>query len=432
MKKVLVITYYWPPAGGIAVHRCLNFARNLRSFGWEPIIYTAKNAQYPYYDDGNIKLIPDGITVLSHKITEPFSLFKKITGRKKNDSSNPVYARDKKVKWLDTFSIFVRSNFFIPDARALWIRPSVRYLSKYLKNNPVDAIITDGPPHTNTMIGYHLSKKFEIPWLADFQDPWTQVDYYKMLILTRCADRKHHRMEQKVFENADKITIVSPTWARDLESIGASDVDVIYWGYDENDYKELSYTPDTKFSMIHTGLLGFDRNPQVLLKVLGDKVKEDVDFRNDFVLKLAGTVDYTVLSEIKKNGLEDNMDYVGSVSREQALIMTFSAQILLLLLNKADNVQGRIPGKLFEYLRSRRPVLCLGPSNTDVGHILQEADAGVMYNYDDYNSLKKYIDSNYSKYKTNSLEVRKGTFENYSIQKQVEKISVFLNQISGK
>ncbi|MGC9343171.1 MAG: glycosyltransferase, partial [Bacteroidales bacterium] len=242
-KRVLIITYYWPPSGGIGVHRCLKFAKYLRDFGWEPVIFTAKDAQYPVIDESNFKHVPENLEVHSIPIFEPFSLFKKMSGRKPEDSPNPVYVRDKKRSWIDEFSIWIRGNFFIPDARACWIRPAVRTISRFIKSQGnIDAIFSDGPPHTNTRIAYHLAKKFNIPWVADFQDPWTQVDYYKLLKITPIADRIHSRMEQGVFRQANRITIASPSWAKDLEKIGARDVKVLYYGYDKEDFtgNELS------------------------------------------------------------------------------------------------------------------------------------------------------------------------------------------------
>ncbi|MCD6367231.1 MAG: glycosyl transferase family 1, partial [Bacteroidales bacterium] len=239
MKKVLIISYYWPPAGGISVLRTLKFTKYLRKFGWEPIVYAPQNASYLYLDKNNFDDIPENIEIIRRKILEPFNLFRILTGRNKNDTSNPVYATSRK-SFLDNFSIWLRGNFFIPDARCLWIKPSVKFLTGYLKENPADAILTDGPPHTNTVIGMRLAQKFNIPFLADFQDPWTQVDYYKMMKIGKRADKKHHRLEQEVFRVAKKITIASPTWAKDLEKIEAKNVDTIYYGYDEEDFKNIT------------------------------------------------------------------------------------------------------------------------------------------------------------------------------------------------
>ena len=433
MKKVLIITYYWPPSGGIGVQRCLKFAKYLRDFGWEPVVYAPKSAQYLYFDETNIKDIPRNITILKQPIKEPFNIFKKLSGRKKDDASNPVYARGKKVKFIDSLAIWIRGNFFIPDARSLWIKPSVKYLTEYLNNNHIDAILTDGPPHTNTVIGCRLAEKLNIPWLADFQDPWTQVDYYKLLKLTKRADKKHRRLEQEVFKTAKKITIASPSWKKDIEKIGAKNVDVILWGYDEDDYRSFSkQTLDEKFTIVHTGLLGFDRKPDVLFEVLKDIKNEIPQFAEDLKINLAGMVDYSVLESLKQNGLEKNTNNFGTINRNEAIGLVMRAQLLLLPINKAENALGRIPAKLFEYLRSQRPILYLGPLNGDVANIINYTSSGKCFQYNDYENIKSFIKYRYKRFLESETDNSTFDISEYSVKKQTGKLANYLDEIIKK
>ncbi|MGC9330716.1 MAG: glycosyl transferase family 1 [Bacteroidales bacterium] len=428
-KKVLIISYYWPPSGGIGVHRCLKFAKYLRDFGWEPVVYAPKNATYPYVDESNVKDIPEGITILKKPIREPFSLFKKLSGRKKTDLANPVYVRDKKHGLIDKLAIWIRGNWFIPDARALWIRPSVRFLKKYLKANPVDAILTDGPPHTNTVIGCRLAQATGIPWLADFQDPWTQVDYYSMLRIGKRADRKHRKLEQETFRTASKITIASPTWAKELETIGAKNVDTIFWGYDEDDFPQPFPPTDDTFSIVHAGLLGYDRRPDTLIKLLGKLKNENPEFGKLLRIKFAGNVDYAITSMIKDAGLGDNYEAPGNIPRPKALDMTLRAQILLLPLNLASNVKGRIPGKLFENLRAQKPILCLGPADSDVAKIIAETNAGTTCGYDDELCLREFIEKRFELFKQDENYISTENIKQYSVRNLVQKLAGFLDQI---
>lgn len=430
-KKVLIISYYWPPSGGIGVHRCLKFAKYLRDYGWEPVVYAPRNAAYPYFDESNFKDIPEGITILKKPIVEPFNLFKKLSGRKKTDSANPVYVRDKKRGLIDKLAIWLRGNLFIPDARALWIKPSVRFLKKYIKDNPVDAILTDGPPHTNTVIGCRLSQATSIPWLADFQDPWTQVDYYSMLKIGKRADKKHRKLEQETFRTAAKITIASPTWAKDLESIGAENVDPLFWGYDDDDFPETLPPPDDTFSIIHAGQLGYDRRPDTLIRLMGKLKKENPDFGRLLRIKFAGTVDYAIEAMINDAGLKENYEAPGNIPRPDALDMTLKAQMLLLPLNIARNAKGRIPGKLFENLRAQKPILCLGPADSDVAKIIAETKAGTTCGYDDEACLRKFILNRFELFKQGKNQIRTGSIDKYSVKNQVKKLAGFLNDISG-
>jgi glycosyltransferase involved in cell wall biosynthesis len=429
MKRVLIISYYWPPSGGIGVHRCLKFAKYLQEFGWEPIVYAPQDAQYAYFDETNFASVPQNITVLRRKIFEPFDLFKKLSGRKKTDSANPVYVRDRKLKTIDKFAIWLRGNFFIPDARCFWINPSVRFLKKYLAENPVDAIFTDGPPHTNTVIGCKLSKVTGIPWLMDFQDPWTQVDYYELLKIGKAANKKHHRLEKQAFETAKKTTIVSPTWKKDLESIGAKNVDVIVWGYDEEDFLEPTPSFDEDFSIVHAGQLGYDRRPDTFIKLLGDLKKENPEFGKKLKLKFAGTVDYAIVEMIKENNLLENYMPLGNIARPSAIELTLKAHLLLLPLNIADNAKGRIPGKLFENLRAKRPILCLGPTDSDVAKILLETNTGKTFEYNNYLELKSYILDIFDKFQKQINTIDAQNLEKYTVKNQTKILAGYLDEI---
>jgi glycosyltransferase involved in cell wall biosynthesis len=428
LKKVLIISYYWPPAGGVGVLRCLKFSKYLRQFGWEPIIYAPSNADYLYYDYSNLKDIPNSVEILRHPIREPYKLYKLLSGRKKNDPTDPVHVRQK-ISYIDNFSIWIRGNFFIPDARCLWINPSVRYLTKYLRTNKVDAIFTDGPPHTNTVIGQKLSSRLAIPWLADFQDPWTQADYYKLYKISKWADNRHKKMEQVTFNTAHKITTASPSWAKDLKTIGAKNVDVLYYGFDEDDFCTLTPIIDADFTITHTGLLSPDRNPEVLFRVLKDIKNELPGFGEKLKLNFVGAIDFKVKKSIAENGLQQNFNDMGFIDRGKTIQLTLNAQLLLLPLNKSENVNGRIPGKFYEYVRAKRPILCLGPKDSDVAMILKEHEAGECIGYDDYEQIKTYVKGRYELFLEGENNITSISFEKYSIENQARILSQYLNQI---
>ncbi len=430
MKKVLIISYYWPPAGGIGVHRCLKFAKYLPLYGWQPVVYAPSNARYEYTDETNFRHINPDLEVIKAPIIEPFGAFRLLSGRKKAETTNPVYVRDRKRSLIDKVGIWIRGNLFVPDARMLWIRPSVKRLKKYCQENQIDALLTDGPPHTNTVIALRLSQALGIPWLADFQDPWTQVDYYNMLYIGKCADRKHKRLEQESFCTAKKITIASPTWARDLESIGAKNVDPIYWGYDDDDFPEKEIPYSEYFSIVHAGQLGYDRFPETFLKVLADLCNENPVFRQKMRLELAGTVDYSIAKRIVDLGLQANYIAHGKMSFPDAITLTLQAHVLLLPLNIADNAKGRIPGKLFENMKARRPILCLGPDGSDSSNIVAETLSGKSYEYNNYEGIKTYISELFEKYLKAENTLPNYDISTYSVKNQVKRLASFLNQIT--
>ena len=428
MKKVLVITYSWPPAGGIGVLRCLKFVKYLRDFGWEPIVLTAENPSYQFIDHDNLKEIPDGIEIHKVPIFEPINAFKKITGRKKETPlQNITNNSDKKRSIIDKFGMWVRGNFFIPDARSAWIKPCVKYIDRYLENNQVDAILTDGPPHTNTVIGMRIAQKHSIPWLADFQDPWTQVDYYKELYIGKRADKIHRALEQEVFQTAGKITIASPSWKKDLESIGGKNVDVIYYGYDETDFSEFSAKQEDSFIIFHGGLLGQDRNPEVFFSVLHELLNLHPEIGSKIKLKFAGEVDLTVKNSLKKHHLLEYTELMGMIPRKQVIKEYEKASLLLLPINKADNAAGRIPGKLFEMLRTGKNILVLGPDDGDVKSIVEMEKRGRSFEYDDKDLLMSYL----TDVLINSGESinMKGTIDKYSNKLITGKIAKYLDEM---
>ncbi len=430
---MLIITYYWPPSGGIGVLRCLKIAKYLRQFGWEPVVFTAENAHYPGIDHSNDRDIPPGITVLRRRIWEPYHIYKFLTGKKKEANVNNVfYVQESKPGLMHRFSVWVRSNFFIPDARALWIRPSVRFLLDYLRNNPVDAIFSDGPPHTNTRIATLIKKAAGIPWLADFQDPWTQVDYYQLLHLTPWGDSRHRRMEQEAFQYADHISIVSPTWKSDLERIGARNITVIPWGFDPDDYSDLPAPDGKSFSITHTGILGYDRNPPAFFQALKQLCETEPGFRERLELRIVGQVDRSVREAISEAGLETLTRFTGPVSRLEALRFTASSTVLLLLLNRQPNTRGRIPGKLFEYLAVRRPLIVLGPRDADASRIAAETGAGQAFDYDDAASIGSGLASLFRQFTAGKLQAPiNSEIGEFSIDRLTGRVASILDAIQN-
>ena len=430
LKRVLIITYHWPPSGGITVLRCLKIAKYLRDFGWEPIIFTAENAAYQYLDFSNEKDIPEGLEIHKVPITEPINAFKFFSGRKKDAPLQNITANSSRKKTIiDKLGMWVRGNFFIPDARFMWIKPSVAYLSDYLKNNPVDAIFTDGPPHTNTVIGMRLSQQFGIPWLADFQDPWTQVDYYSELYIGKRADKKHRVLEQEVFATAKQITIASPTWKADLESIGARNVDVLYYGYDEADFDGFQPVKNEVFTIVHAGLLGSDRNPIGFFESLGKLIEQQPDLVAKIQIQLAGEVDYSVQKTIEENGLAQVTKYFGMISRQEVLKLYEASSLLLLPINKASNAKGRIPGKLFELLRTGKPIVVFGQEDGDVKHLVEEKRQGSSFEYMDNTSIGIYLEKVLMNSEFENFDPSLSV-EEFSNRRLTEKVAHLLNEIA--
>lgn len=396
-KRVLIITYYWPPAGGPGVQRWLKFAKYLPEFGWEPVIFTPENPSYPVLDESLLGQVPADLEIIKTKIWEPYQWAEKWNKRNKNFKAGQFDIGTNQ-SWKTKVSLWVRGNFFIPDARVFWVKPSIGYLEKYLKENKIDVLVTTGPPHSLHLIGLGLKERFpQLKWIADFRDPWTDISYYQHLKLTRFADQKHRKLEQKVFDNADVTLATSFTDAENFKQKGANAV-CITNGFDEEELPKQEAIKETKFTLSYVGMLEQLRNPVCLWEVLEDLVK-DQDFAKDFELKLVGKVDEQILEEIKSKRLGECLEYLGYVSHERALVEMQKSSLLLLTNFDREASKGIIPGKLFEYLAMQKQIISFGPKESNVAKILEETGAGQHFGYTDREMIKAFVLEQYQDWK---------------------------------
>lgn len=415
LKRVLIISYYWIPSGGAGVQRWVKFTKYIRDFGYEPIIYTPENPEYPSIDESLKKDIPANIEVLKTPIWEPYNLYRKISGRQNQAINAGFISENKKQNWKDKLSIWVRGNFLIPDPRRFWIRPSIHFLTEYINNHPVDAIITTGPPHSMHMIGLGLKKNFpKLPWIADFRDPWTNIDFYKELNLTWFADKIHKRLEKKVIQTANSIVVVSNGMKEEYQLLQPNHIQVISNGYDQSDVLETDVKMDQGFSISHIGTLNAARNPNTVWKVLSEICSKNVNFKSDLQIQLVGKVDFSVLESIRQNNLTENLIKIDYLSHSEAIAKQQSSQVLMLLINQSGNAKGILTGKFFEYLAAKRPILAVGPTDGDAAVVLAETQAGTMVDFSDEKATKDAILEFYNRYKTNTLKIESQSIERFS------------------
>ncbi|MDP4281562.1 MAG: glycosyltransferase family 4 protein [Bacteroidota bacterium] len=432
MKKVLVITYYWPPSGGAGVQRWLKFIKYFRDFGWEPIVYTPSNPEFPDSDNSLLNDIPDGIEIIRHKIWEPYQVYKKFSGKKKEDKIQAAFLSEKRTNPItESISVWIRGNLFIPDARKFWIKPSVRFLKKKLAGKNIDLIISSGPPHTTHRIALKISRYLGKPWLADFRDPWTGIDFYKDLKLTRWADRKHHRMEREVLRKAEAVTVISPTMAEDFNKIYPRKYEVITNGYDPEDIS-ISETPepDEKFSLAYIGTLTATRNLPVLWNVLGKLVRENKELEKDLVIRLVGKVDFNATQSIRDAGLETFVSRTEYLPHNEVIKIQQQSSVLLLLINNTPNARCILTGKFFEYMGSRRPILCIGPENGDAAAILSQTGAGLTSGFEDEEKLKENILQYYRLFKVHRLVSLSSGVESFSRKNLTGKMASVMDAIT--
>ena len=399
MKRVLIISYYWPPTGGSGVQRWVKFAKYLPEEGWQPVIYTPENPEQLAKDTSLEAEVPEETEVIKTHIIEPYELYKKVL-RKSGHSKeavevNPVNAQHKSL--LQKAAMWVRGNLFRPDPRCLWIRPSVRFLKKYLAEHPVDLIVSTGPPQSMHLIGLRLARETGLPWIADFRDPWTRIFYFKHLQMTKATERWHEKMEKKVLDEASAVVAVSPLVQQEFQAMTDTPVELITNGFDECDFEGSECTeayggPEKNFTITHTGLFAADGNPTVLWDVLSEKCAKDEQFRKLLKIKLIGKNDEQIIKALEDRGLKDMLEDMGYQPHSAAVQEQRTASVLILPLRKEPEYKAVLPGKLFEYLASFRPVLGIGQTDGAMAMILNETKTGKVIDWEDKEGISEYIE----------------------------------------
>lgn len=422
-KKVLIITYYWIPSGGPGVQRWLKFVKYLPEFEVEPIVYMPENPTYPIIDE-NLKEDFANLTILKQKIREPYRVASLFSKKKTQTISSGIIPKKKNQSFLERLLLYIRGNFFIPDARVLWVKPSIKFLEKYIQENKIETVITTGPPHSLHLIGLGLQKKLNIKWIADFRDPWTSIVYHKDLKLSAKSEKKHKELERKVLQSANQIVVTSPSTKAEFEQITPQPIEVITNGYD---IEKIEKQPlDQKFSLAHIGSFLSERNPRILWKALRELINENQDFKKDFELKLIGIVSQEVLNAIKEFKLEKYVNNLGYLSHLQSVKEQRKSQVLLLIESDSYQTKAILPGKLFEYMVSGRPILAIANDESDIKDIIVSTNTGVFFDYSEKDRLKESILNYYRQYKENNLKSHPIGLQQYSRKNLTKKLSEIL------
>lgn len=401
-KKILIITYYWPPAGGPGVQRWLKFVKYLPDFDIQPIVYIPENPTYPIVDANLEKEVSKKAVILKNKIFEPYQLASFLSKNKTKKISSGIIPNQKKQTLLEKVLLWIRGNLFIPDARFFWVKPSITYLEKYIIDNDIDTIITSGPPHSLHLIGLDLKQKMEITWFADFRDPWTTIGYHKALRLSLRAERKHKALEYRVLNTADRVIVTSKTTKTEFKAITNKPISVITNGYDTEPATKVIL--DSKFSLAHIGSFLSERNPVILWESLAELIHEIPDFKSHLELKLIGAVSQEVLDTISQFNLDLYLNNLGYVSHSEAVLYQRNSQVLLLIEINSEETKSIIPGKLFEYMVSNRPIIAIGPQKSDFAEIIKETNTGVFFEYTEKEKLKNTIVSYFNQFLEGKLQ----------------------------
>ncbi len=424
--KILIITYYWPPAGGPGVQRWLKFVKYLRDFGVDPIVYIPENPTYPIEDQTLWADVPEDITILKKSIFEPYRFAQVFSKKETSTISKGIISGKEKQSFVQKLLLFVRGNFFIPDARKYWVKPSIEYLTKYIKENRVDTIITTGPPHSVHLIGKGLKEQTGAKWFADFRDPWTTIGYHDKLKLTKQSIAKHKLLEREVLSGSDHIIVTSYTTKNEFEGITNKPISVITNGYDTEPIDEM--TLDVKFTVSHIGSLLLGRDPKELWRAIFELTKENEAFSKAFQLQLVGAVSDDVLISIKEAGLSNFLSLNGYVSHSEAVRVQRCSQVLLLIEIDSKETKCIIPGKLFEYMASKRPIIAVGPKGADVSKIISETNSGSFFEYSDCEKMKAQLLKLFIDFQKGKLQSQVVNLEKYSRRSLTKKLADLLKK----
>lgn len=384
-------------------------------------MYCPENPNYLKTDESLLREVSNDTTILKTPVTEvskfAFRPKKKTTTGVANATNNKLLS-------------FIRGNFFTPDAKVLWVKPSVEFLTDYLTENPVDVIISTGPPHSMHLIAQQLKESFGIPWMADFRDPWTDLYYNKEFFQLGFAKRKNKRLEEKVLKSADVVVTVGNELKKYFERFN-SNVEVIPNGFDDEVEHDEKIELSQKFSLSYIGLLPKSSLPTNLLMAIQCLIDENSDFKNDIELNFIGDIHESVSALIHELQLSNYTNFFGYVPHKEAIKYQKSAQVLLVLIPNVDGNKGIITGKVFEYMAANRPIFALGPINGDLQSILTNSNAGTIIDYDDYAKIKSVIIDLYTKFKTQKLAIRSKGIEKYHRRNLTKQLAAIIKQIKS-
>lgn len=386
-RKILIISYYWPPSGGVGVQRWMNFAIQLKKRGWDPMVLTPENPQFEIKDEKLVNLVED-IPTDKIPIWEPFDLFHKLTGNKERKNIQQGLVLEKSEKgFKDRLAVWVRGNLLVPDPRTFWLRSAAKRAIELVKEREIGTIITTGPPHSMHLIGRKVKRQVKVRWLADFRDPWSKWDVLKKLNTSTLVLDIHRKMERSVIKESDVTTTVSKRLA---EAFGG--IDVLHNGITIHN-SSTTEPIESHFTIGYFGMLNELRNPRQMWHMLDQMCRENQVFSNKLRIRIGGIVSESIKKEIcELNQLKDKVEFLGYLPHEAMQDEYRKCNVLLLLLNKSDNSEWILPVKFFEYLAADRMILGLGNRKSDLGDIMNDKDVGEILAYNEIGGIRGFLE----------------------------------------
>lgn len=434
-KKVLVITYYWPPAGGSGVQRWLKFVKYLPQFGWKPFVFTPENPSYPIIDESLTKDVPPEAEVVRYPIWEPYDAFRKLSsvfdGRKQAPATGTAMVTAERKTVFQYVSTWIRANLLIPDPRVFWVKPSAIFLRDFIRKNGITHVITTGPPHSVHLIGYELKTKDErLTWFADFRDPWSQWGFLDSLGVGRRARIAHRKAEQKILQRCDRILTITPFYQRQFAELSQRDVTLLTNGYDEEDFLHLRVARASSFVIRHVGTINEKCDPRPFINAVATLIRQDEAFRRDVRLDFVGDVHPRFRDFVMSvPEVEAVSTFTPPVSHSALIDLYGSSGLLLLVLTGYKDAEGYMPGKLFEYIATGLPILGIGPEQGDAAQLLRESATGQMVDGADEQRIMTSLLRAHHAWQQGPLVIRRPADDRYSRRGITKQLSDLLSRV---
>ena len=423
-KKVLIISYYWPPAGGPGVQRWMKFVKYLPEYNIKPILYIPENPNYPIYDYSLNDEVSEKLEIIKNPITEISNIISNSKSLNLIRSGNIPNPKDQSL--FQRLLFFIRGNLFIPDMKILWKNKSIDFIENYLSKTKIDVVITTGPPHSLHLIGYELKKRLNIKWISDFRDPWVNLNYLNRFHLLPSVKRRHKKLRDKVLINSNSVIVTSEKLKKLYKEI-APNIFKITNGYD---YEYSTVNIDSKFSISHIGSLYPERNPKYLWDIIDEICINNEEFRSNLQINFIGNTSEKIIKYLSNKTFKSCVKFFDYVDYKRAIEFMCSSQILLMVEVNDNDSSYAIPGKLFDYLNSKRPIIAIGPDRSEVNQILYDTNAGKFFNYNESINLKLHIENLYNQYEMGSISYDAKNISIYRRKNLTEELSKIINKVS--
>lgn len=427
MKHVLIFTYYFPPAGGVAVQRWLKFTKYLPESGWLPIVVTVKDGSYPYLDESLEKEIDPRVEVHKTETFEPFEIYNLLRGKKGKQLPTAMLDNASEKSFFQKTAEFIRANFFIPDARKGWVKYAVSEGAKIIQSKKIEAVITTGPPHSTHLIGMMLQKQFGVKWIADFRDPWTSIFTNTFLPRTNWAKRQDLHLETEVLKRADSIAVIGPSMQKEFQS-RAKRIEVIWNGFDEADsFATDGAEENSVFTIRYVGNLFASQAIPCFWQAVKKLLKEE---KAKLKIEFTGRVDEGVKQLIKQTGVDGVVSYNDFVPHSEAVQLMCHADALLFVVPAVPDNERIITGKIFEYLATKKPILAFGPLQGDAAKLLAECGREDMCDFTDTASAFAQLQFHYQNFARQSPAAYNNNYQKFSRKNQAKSFAELLNSLA--